>query len=69
VGLREGQALMRRLRGRVSGLCQPSYVLDLPGGLGKIPVGPCYAEAGEGAWIVEDVEGGRHLYPPLNGSG
>jgi L-lysine 2,3-aminomutase len=28
----EGQALMRRLRGRVSGLCQPEYVLDIPGG-------------------------------------
>jgi lysine 2,3-aminomutase len=70
VELREGQALMRALRGRVSGLCQPGYVLDLPGGFGKVPVGPCYAvpaQEGEG-WIVEDFEGGRHRYPPVNGS-
>jgi lysine 2,3-aminomutase len=70
VELRKGQALMRALRGRVSGLCQPSYVLDLPSGFGKVPVGPCYAAAaqeGEG-WIVEDFGGGRHRYPPVNGS-
>ena len=68
--LREGQALMRALRGRVSGLCQPSYVLDLPGGFGKVPVGPCHAtpdQEGEG-WIVEDFQGGRHRYPPVSGS-
>ncbi len=40
--LKEGQALMRALRGRVSGLCQPDYVLDIPGGYGKAPVGPQY---------------------------
>jgi lysine 2,3-aminomutase len=28
----EGEALMKVLRGRVSGLCQPTYVLDIPGG-------------------------------------
>ena len=38
----EGQELMRRLRGRVSGLCQPEYVLDIPGGHGKAPIGPNY---------------------------
>ena len=38
----EGQALMRALHGRLSGLCQPAYVLDIPGGHGKAPVGPCY---------------------------
>ena len=37
-----GQELMRALRGRVSGLCQPDYVLDIPGGAGKSPVGPNY---------------------------
>jgi lysine 2,3-aminomutase len=38
----EGQGLMRSLRGDVSGLCQPTYVLDIPGGAGKVPVGPNY---------------------------
>jgi lysine 2,3-aminomutase len=40
--LEHGQELMRSLRGRVSGLCQPEYVLDIPGGHGKAPVGPNY---------------------------
>ena len=40
--LEKGQELMRALRGRVSGLCQPDYVLDIPGGHGKAPVGPNY---------------------------
>jgi lysine 2,3-aminomutase len=58
--LADGQALMRALRGRHSGLCQPTYVLDIPGGHGKSPVGPSYV--GEGT--VEDWQGGRHAYPP-----
>ena len=33
---------MRALRGRLSGLCQPTYVLDIPGGHGKSPIGPNY---------------------------
>jgi len=37
-----GQALMRGLRGRYSGLCQPTYIFDIPGGHGKAPVGPVY---------------------------
>jgi lysine 2,3-aminomutase len=66
VALEDGQALMRSLRGRVSGLCQPSYVLDLPGGHGKVPVGPCYVQPGAapGTWCIEDTQGERHLYPP-----
>lgn len=56
----EGQALMRALRGRISGLCQPTYVLDIPGGHGKAPVGPCYVE-GE---TVIDPQGAAHAYLP-----
>jgi lysine 2,3-aminomutase len=40
--IEQGQELMRALRGRYSGLCQPTYVLDIPGGFGKVPVGPRY---------------------------
>jgi len=59
--LAEGQALMRDLRGRVSGLCQPTYVLDIPGGYGKSPVGPAYVtEDG-----VTDPQGRLHAYPPV----
>jgi lysine 2,3-aminomutase len=58
--LAEGQAAMKAIRGAISGLCQPTYVLDIPGGHGKVPVGPTYAADGE----VEDPNGGRHPYPP-----
>lgn len=54
-----GQALMRDLRGRYSGLCQPTYVLDIPGGHGKSPVGPNYHDGDS----VGDWQGGRHSYP------
>jgi lysine 2,3-aminomutase len=61
----DGQALMRGLLGRTSGLCQPTYVLDIPGGHGKAPIGPSYLAGGEGdGYTVEDYNGGRHAYPP-----
>jgi lysine 2,3-aminomutase len=62
-----GQALMRELRGRLSGLCQPAYVLDIPGGHGKSPIGPNYIErsaSGGGHVLIEDFKGRRHEYPP-----
>jgi lysine 2,3-aminomutase len=64
--LASGQELMRSLRGRLSGLCQPSYVLDIPGGHGKTPVGPVYLDRvdGRGRYVIEDFNGGRHAYPP-----
>lgn len=31
---------MAQLRGRLSGMCLPTYVLDIPGGAGKVPIGP-----------------------------
>ncbi len=58
--IEEGQALMRALRGRLSGLAQPAYVLDIPGGHGKVPVGPTYIADGE----VKDPAGAGHPYPP-----
>jgi lysine 2,3-aminomutase len=62
--IEEGQALMRALRGRVSGLAQPTYVLDIPGGYGKVPVGPGYIDmCGEAGAVVEDINGARHKYP------
>jgi lysine 2,3-aminomutase len=58
----EGQALIRALHGRYSGLCQPDYVLDIPGGHGKSPIGPSYLSA-DGSEIT-DFKGARHIYPP-----
>ncbi|HZZ89767.1 MAG TPA: lysine-2,3-aminomutase-like protein [Caulobacteraceae bacterium] len=63
--LEAGQALMRQLRGDLSGLCQPTYMLDLPGGHGKVPVGPGYVAGDLDACVsVEDPWGGSHSYPP-----
>jgi lysine 2,3-aminomutase len=59
-----GQSLMRALRGHSSGLCQPTYVLDLPGGYGKSPIGPIYLsepDAGAGCSVL-DYEGSAHAY-------
>ncbi|HET9718271.1 MAG TPA: lysine-2,3-aminomutase-like protein [Pseudolabrys sp.] len=66
-GIETGQHLMRALRGRLSGLCQPTYVLDIPGGYGKSPIGPSYLEPAapmNAQATVVDFNGARHLYPP-----
>jgi lysine 2,3-aminomutase len=61
VPIGEGREIMRELRGRVSGLCQPAYVLDIPGGHGKVPIGPDYLEFGDaGGMTVTDPCGCRH---------
>jgi lysine 2,3-aminomutase len=59
--LAEGQAIMRALRGRLSGIAQPTYVLDIPGGAGKVPVGPDWWDGEH--FQVTDWRGRRHSYP------
>jgi lysine 2,3-aminomutase len=59
---------MRGLRGRISGLCQPAYVLDIPGGAGKVPIGPNYISdgteaAGAAGCEVRAIDGTPHRYP------
>jgi lysine 2,3-aminomutase len=68
LGIERGRGLVAALRGRVSGLCQPTYVLDIPGGYGKVPIGPSAAAPGEasGEWVVADSAGDKHAYPPLS---
>ena len=63
VPIARGQALMRALQGAISGLCLPTYVLDIPGGAGKAPIGPCYLEqTGEAEYEVTDYRAGKHSY-------
>ncbi|MGD9618033.1 MAG: lysine-2,3-aminomutase-like protein [Alphaproteobacteria bacterium] len=71
LGIDEGQKLVGALRGRISGLCQPGYVLDIPGGWGKVPVGPSAARPSgtKGEWIVTDPDGREHVYPPRPAGG
>jgi lysine 2,3-aminomutase len=56
----EGQEIMRALHGRYSGLCQPHYVLDIPGGHGKSPIGPSYLSPDRTE--ITDYKGARHAY-------
>ncbi len=66
VPIAEGRALLRRLRGRVTGLAWPTYALDLPGGAGKAPLNPDFAEADDADWVVRSPLGGaphRHAAP------
>ena len=64
--------MMRALRG-VSGLCQPDYVLDIPGGHGKAPIARNYLShpnsgerelSSETRYRIVDYCGDVHLYPP-----
>ncbi|MES2667998.1 MAG: lysine-2,3-aminomutase-like protein [Pseudomonadota bacterium] len=58
-----GQAIMAQLRGRLSGLCLPLYVLDIPGGHGKVPIGPGYlTQTSPGQYQVTDPNGQTHAY-------
>ncbi|OUJ06724.1 lysine-2,3-aminomutase-like protein [Acetobacter malorum] len=62
VPVEEGQRLLAGLRGRVTGLAWPTYVLDIPGGYGKVPLGPDYVD---GALQVRDPEGRSHTLQRL----
>ncbi len=64
VPLEQGLALVRALRGRVSGLALPTYMLDIPGGAGKVPAGEYLSPEGDGTFIVRDPQGNPHAYPP-----
>ena len=40
-----GQALMAELQGRLSGIALPKFIVDAPGGFGKVPAGPSFVVA------------------------
>lgn len=65
VSIAEGQALVAGLRGRISGLAQPTYILDIPGGHGKAVIEAASITAtGDGYYSVRDFRGNEHRYPP-----
>lgn len=65
--IRRGIELMAALQGRVSGIALPKLIVDTPGGLGKVPIGPNYllSEQG-GVTVLETFRGDRVEYydPP-----
>jgi lysine 2,3-aminomutase len=65
-----GLAVMDALRGHLTGLAVPHYVVDLPGGGGKVPLLPGYALRNEnGTWIFRNYLGAEYRYPPPGGFG
>lgn len=69
VPLAEGKALHAALRGHVTGLGQPTYILDIPGGFGKVPVSDDWIHPLSGqSYRVRDWQGNMHLYeePPTS---
>lgn len=54
----EGLEIMEFLRGHTTGFAVPTYVVDAPGGGGKIPLNPQYIlTMGEGTVVVRNYEG------------
>jgi len=62
--IEKGQELMRELQGRLSGIALPRYMLDIPGGHGKVPVEPRWIEpAADGnGYSLRDHRGNFHSY-------
>ena len=63
--IHEGQKIMAELRGRISGTALPTYIIDIPGGFGKVPINSTYLEKSGEGWIVTDPNGAKHLYRDL----
>lgn len=63
VPIAEGQSLIRALQGTISGLCLPTYILDIPGGHGKVPLTPAYVhQRGAGLFVAENGRGEAYTY-------
>ena len=65
VPIAEGHRLLETLRGRITGMAWPTYVLDIEGGHGKVPIGPNYLTAD----TVRDPWGGEHVLAGLPSAG
>ena len=60
----KGLEIMRGLRGHTTGYAVPTYVIDAPGGGGKIPLLPNYvAGQDEESLLLENYEGKTFIYP------
>ncbi len=56
--LGRGVELMAALQGRLSGIALPKFIVDAPGGLGKVPIGPNYVvSAKDGVTVLETFRG------------
>jgi lysine 2,3-aminomutase len=62
LGIEDGLALMAELRARLSGLAMPTYMLDLPGGFGKVPLESTNVEKTMRGHRIRDGRGRWHDY-------
>ena len=63
VPIERGIEIMRSLQGKISGIALPRYVLDLPGGKGKVPLVHDYLDRiDEGIYSVESPLGDHVQY-------
>jgi lysine 2,3-aminomutase len=60
LSITEGQAIYGPLRGRLSGPAIPAYVLDLPGGHGKVPINPNHVHETTDGLEIRDPSGQWH---------
>ena len=62
--VQKGIEIIRGLRGHTTGYAIPQYVIDAPGGGGKIPINPDYVEeiTADGI-ILKNFQGKRYRYP------
>jgi lysine 2,3-aminomutase len=60
--IEDGLALMKQLRMRLSGLEMPIYMLDIPGGFGKVPLESDHLEKTSTGYRVRDLSGRWHGY-------
>lgn len=69
VSIEEGLGIMKQLRGNISGLCVPQYMLELPDSGGKIPLTPEYIKQKEdGSFSIENFEGKIFNYSDITGA-
>jgi lysine 2,3-aminomutase len=62
--LKEGLSIIKSLHGHVSGLCVPHYMIDLPGGGGKVPLLTEYVKSeSDGLITVNNYKGDEFIYP------
>jgi lysine 2,3-aminomutase len=62
LSLDEGRKIVGALRGRLSGVAIPAYMLEIPGGFGKIPVTDDRVRKVDGKTILTDHAGNDHVY-------
>ena len=62
-----GIAIVGSLRGHTSGMATPYYVIDAPGGKGKVPILPESLERREGKLLLRNYKGELIEYPDIDG--